>query len=357
MPYFESYICSTVSSVKNSMMTYKTIIKGRLEFGTSKSYDKVLKMYQHRVENYYKSDIALEEEEIFDEESKSLNIPRLITQSTRKTWKNTFSLLEYVAQFAVAGNMSLWMTDNGTILHQGTIEPQSDKVAVQSFLRGRELIEQDGQENEAMSALSRAIEKYERHANAYERRGYINLKLKNYKDARYDFSKSIDINPNLPEPHMGRAKIEMLEGNYDKAIVDLTGAVKRSIPLQPIYWQARRAKADCHMALEEFDKAAFELKLITKRKFLPDNPNYVWRKQSFFNYGKVLLEIGEYADSLKAFNQAIEIEKESEEKASADQLLYRGIARQRAGDRGFAKDWTQAAKMGSEEASKLLATM
>ena len=88
-------------------MTYKTIFKGRLEFGSQKSYDKVLKMYHHRVENYYKSDILLNEEEIFDESSNSLNVPRFITQGSVKSWKNTVSLLEYLAQFAVC-----WQSGN-----------------------------------------------------------------------------------------------------------------------------------------------------------------------------------------------------------------------------------------------------
>ena len=73
----------------DSKMTYKTIFKGRLEFGSTKSYETVLKMYQHRVENYYKSDVLLVEEEIFDEESSSLNVPRFITQGSEKSWKNT----------------------------------------------------------------------------------------------------------------------------------------------------------------------------------------------------------------------------------------------------------------------------
>ena len=98
-------------------MTYKTIWTGRLEFGSARSFEKVLKMYQHRVESYYKFDILLEEEEIFDEASASLTVPRFITQGTKKSWKNTISMLEYVAQFAVAGNMTAWMTENGKILH------------------------------------------------------------------------------------------------------------------------------------------------------------------------------------------------------------------------------------------------
>ena len=344
------------------MTTYKTIIKGRLEFGTSKSYDKVLKMYEHRVENYYKMDVLIKEDEeaetqVFYENNLTLDVPRLITQSTVKTWKNTVSLLEYIAQFAVTGSFSMWMTENGTILRECIIEPQSDKGAVQAFLKGRELVQEEGKETEAMSALNRAIEKYERHAFAYERRGFINLKLKNYKDALYDFSKSIDVNPNIPEPHVGKAKVLMLEKNYAEAIADLAFAIKKSIPLQPIYWQARRMKADCHINLKEFDKAVFELKWFTQRKFTPDNPNYKFRKQGFFDFGKSLLEIGEYEESLKAFNTSMEIGKEDKAQPNADQFLYRGIARQRVGENGFTKDWSEAAQLGSEEASKLLAEL
>ena len=107
-------------------MTYKSIFKGRLEFGSTKSYDKVLKMFHHRVANYYKSDILLKEEEIFDESSTCLNVPRYITQGSEKSWKNTVNLLEYIAQFAVAGHFGAWMTNEGKILHHGIVEPRSD---------------------------------------------------------------------------------------------------------------------------------------------------------------------------------------------------------------------------------------
>ena len=316
-------------------------------------------MYEHRLENYYKMDVLLEEEGIFLEDSLSLSVPRQITQSGMKTWKNTVSLIEYIAQFAVAGSFSLWMVENGIIMEESIIEPQSDKGAVQAFLKGRELVKEEGKEDEAIHALNRAIHKFERHAFAYERRGFINLKLKNYEDALYDFSKSTDVNPNIPEPHVGRAKLRMIQKNYKDALPDLDAAVKISIPLQPIYWQARRMKANCHMELGEFDKSVVELKWFTNRKFDTDNPNYAYREQCLFDYGKSLLEIGEYQESLKAFNKSVEIGKENKDKGGmvADQLLYRGIARQRAGENGFTKDWSDAAELGSERASELLAEL
>lgn len=335
-------------------MTYKTIFSGRLEFGNTRSYEKVLKMFEHRAENYYRSDILLDPEVIFEEESTALNVPRFIVHSTDKSWKNTINLLEYVAEYAVAGDMSAWMVENGQVLQHKTIEPKSDKVAVQAFLKGRSLIKESGKESEAKEALSRAIEKFERHALAYERRGHVNYLLRNYEDALYDFSKSIDISPGNPTPYMGRAHVKMAKNDLHGAISDLEKAIKKSIPLQPIYWKARRLKSDCHMDLNEFDKVVFELKLFTKRKFNTDNPNFKWRKSAFFNYGKALLEEGSYAEAIDAFNQAMEIDEGKTNVSDADQLVYRGLALKKAGQSGFVKDWKEAANQGSERAAQLL---
>lgn len=335
-------------------LTYKSIFSGHLEFGSQRSYEKVLKMFQHRVENYYRNEILLKEtEEIFNDESLSLNVPRLITMSPKKTWKNTVNLLEYLAQFAIAGSLNAWMIEDGKIIYQSLIEPQSDKAAVQAFLNGRQLV-QDGKEDEAMKSLNRAIDKFARHALAYERRGFINYRLRNYKDAMYDFTKSIDINQRNPEAFLGRAKVKIKQDDLEGAIADFAAGIKTSIPLQPIYWHMRRLKADCHIKLGQFEKAIIELKFFTRRQFTPDNPNYQWRKKAFLDYGKSLLEIGEFAESVKQLNNAVKIEEGREPNIEAEQFLYRGIALKKAGKKGFVKDWKEAAHLGSEQAQALL---
>jgi tetratricopeptide (TPR) repeat protein len=339
------------------MSTYKTIISGHLEFGSPRSYEQVLKQYQHRTLNYYRNDILLDEEEIFDEESRSISVPRLIAkEATEKSWKNTINLLKYINEYAVAGNFRVWVIQDGKMVEKAYIEPQSDKVAVQSFIKGRELLMEDGKENEAVKALNRAIEKFERHALAYERRGYVNLRLGNPDDAFYDFSKSIDINPNNPEPYWGRANIKLQKGELEEAISDLELTTKKSIPHQPIYWSARRLKGEIHLKLEDYQKAVFEYKMVTKRPFAKTDPNYKWRKVAFSNYGKALMEIGEYSLAIDAFNQALTIDLEETQKQDAEQLLYRGMARQKAGESGFVNDFKEAADMGSEKAAELLET-
>ena len=96
-------------------MDLKSIIQGRLDFGSKKSFVSMQKMYQHRIDNFYKSDVFLKED-TFDEETCSINIPRLITMGLEKSWTNTVTLLDYLAQFAVSGSISAWLVQDGKIL-------------------------------------------------------------------------------------------------------------------------------------------------------------------------------------------------------------------------------------------------
>lgn len=335
-------------------MIYKTIVSGSLEFGNQKTYDKVFNMFQHRVENYYKADLFVEFEELFNPDDFQLVIPRTVTESTNKIWKNSLDLLEYLAQFAFAGRVIAWMVESGKIINEATIEPKCDKVAVQAFLRGREQLTQIGKEKEAISSFDKAIAKYSRHAYAYEKRGYVKLQLDDKKGAEADFNKSKTINPNIPEPYVGLGKMKMMEKDYSNALFDLTSAVKNSIPLMPIYWQAKRMKIKCHLELKQFNEAIGDLKMFCKRKFNEDDPNYKYIEWAWFNYGKVLLEIGDSQKALDVFNQSVENSGNDKSEIYPDFLVYRGIARKQSGKSGYKKDWTQAAEFGSEKANELL---
>lgn len=335
-------------------MTYKAIFSGHFEFGTERSYQKMVDMFEHRSENYYRNAILLNGEEVFDEASQSLHVPRHIAPAaTSKEWNNTINILKFVADYAIAGSFSAWMVNEGKVVKHHFIEPNSDKAAVQAFLRGRELVQEEGREKEAMKALSRAIDKYERHAKAYERRGFVNQQLRNYEDAIYDYSKSIDINPNAAEPYLGRALVYIVKEDYAAAAADLTMAIKGSIPLQPMFWQSRRIKGECHLKLKQWDKAEFELKFVTKRQFTEDDPNYKWRKRALRNYGIALFEQQKYQDALKAFDSALSIDTGLEVPQS-ELLLYRGMTLQQLGESGFQQAWEEAANYGSERAAELL---
>jgi len=340
------------------MEEFKTIVSGSLEFGSQKTYDKVMKMYEHRVENYYKTDlfVEFEEQELFDPKTFILTIPRTVTTSTSKIWKNTLDLLEYLAQFALAGRIIAWMVQDGIIKREATIEPKCDKVAVQAFLKGREHLNEEGKEKEAISNFDKAIAKYSRHAYAYEKRGYVKLKLEDYTGAKNDFEKSKAINPNIPEPHVGLGKLKMIEKDYANALFELTHAIKNSIPLMPIYWQARRMKIQCHLELNQYSESLGDLKAFCNRHFDEDDPNYKHNDWAWFNYGKVLLEVGDSQQALDIFNKSVESLEKSKVDIDPDFLVYRGLARKQTGKSGYKKDWTQAAKRGSKKATELLAS-
>ncbi|NUO01512.1 MAG: tetratricopeptide repeat protein [Saprospiraceae bacterium] len=335
-------------------MIHKTIISGCLEFGNARNFEYVTKTYAQRAETHYRMDVLFKCEEIFVEETATLNIPRYIGQSTYKSWDNTIKLLEYIAQFAVAGDLSAWMTDNGQVIKQATIEPKSEKVAVQSYLAGRELVKEKGRENEAIAALSTAIEKYERHALAYERRGYLNYKLKNYPEALEDYTKCIAINASRPEPFIGRAAVCIMQNKDGDALVELERAIKQSIPLQPVHWNARRLKAECHLRREEYKEAATELKFFTQRAFSADNPNYEKLRKAWYNYGRALLALGESVEAHRAFSQAMEAERFDGDVADAELLLQRGLALRQSGQSGYLRDWKAAADQGLTRAAELL---
>jgi tetratricopeptide (TPR) repeat protein len=335
-------------------MYYKVIIQGCLKFGNQKSYDKVVKMFQYRSENYYKMDTIIKEEDVFNEDDFSLTVVRFVGQSTEKSFKNAVNLLEYCAQFAVAGNISIWLTDKGIIRGHESIEPESDKVVVQQFLRGKKLTHQVGKEKEAIEALTQVIEKYDKHAQAYEIRARVNLIMKKYHDAMRDYNKCIAIDDSIPQAYYGRAKVNLINNDLDAAIIDLELAIKKAVALQAVYWKARRLKAECHIEQKQFNQAEFDLKLFTNRKFDSNNPNFKWRRSAYFNYGKVLLELEKFNDALEAFEKCLDIAEGADSISEATKLMYRGIAKKKTGKSGFIKDLKQAADLGNKSAESLL---
>jgi tetratricopeptide (TPR) repeat protein len=338
-------------------MYLKTIIQGRLEFGTQKSYEKVTKMFLQRLENYYKSDVFFKYEDIFKDDELSLEIPRHVSQVTDKAFRTTTGLLGYCAQFAIAGSIRAWLINEGDIVHFETLEPDSDKGAVQSFVRGRKLVKVKGKENEAIEALSQAIEKYDRHAQAYERRAKVNFMMKNYHDSLRDYNKCIGIDPTIPTAYYGKAKIHMIKEEWQEAIENLDESIKKSIALQTLYWKSRKLKAECHIQLKEWQKAAFDLKLFTNRVFEADNPNKFWVRWAFYQYGLVLLEMEDFPEALRAFDKASNLPDIADGVNEADLLTYRGIAKQKAGKNGYVKDIKDAASKGGKKAKNILKSL
>ena len=250
----------------------------------------------------------------------------------------------------------LWKIDDSSSKKKVTheiIEPQTDKAAVKNFLKGRALIGQ-GKEDEAIKALSKAIEKYERHAFAYERRGMVNYKFKNYKDAIYDFSKSIDLNPSNPLAYYGRAKVRMVLDEKELAAKDFTMAAKTSIPLQSIHIKSRRQKAELLVELGQGESAEFDLKFLSNRTYEESDSFFPYHKSVCYAYGKLLLELEKPTEAISIFEKVMSMPDGSVKIDKADLLMNYGVALQKSGKKGFKKNWKNAAELGSKEAKNLL---
>ena len=177
---------------------------------------------------------------------------------------------------------------------------------------------------------------------------------RNVEDAIYDFTKAIKLDEFNADAYLGRARVLLSQEHYDNALLDLEQATKKSIALQPVYWIARRLKADTYLRLKDYPKAEFELKLFTKRSFKDSDPNLMWKKWAFYEYGNVLLQLKRYDEALEAHNKALAIDEGHGKVDKSEQLTKRGIARQRAGGSGYLADWKEAAHLGSKRAKKLL---
>src|SRR5680860_449366 len=132
-------------------MFHKSIFQGKIEFDNPRSYSKGLKMFRHRVDNYHKSiELIFEEEEMFNEEMMTMEIPRTVINVTEKAWKTTVSLLKYTAQFAISGNIGAWMIEDGNLMHFAWIEPKSDKAVVKNYQEGKKLSKVEGKEKASL---------------------------------------------------------------------------------------------------------------------------------------------------------------------------------------------------------------
>ena len=336
-------------------MIYKTIFQGSLRFNSKRSFDKVVDMFRYKIENFFKNDTLVnDEEKHFDEEKLAFIVPRMVVQANKKNWRSTVSLLEYLAQFAVSGQVGGWMVQSGTILKHVMVEPEGDKVAVQSYRKGKDLIDNDQKYEEAIEYLNKAIEKHEAHAEAFELRAYAQDMLGKQDIALADYNTCLEIDPSNPYAYYGRACIYLNMGKTKEAIEDLKLSSAKSIALQPVYWQATRMRGNAYYELKLLDKAAFDLKLFTNRNFQESNPNHKWKKVTQLLYSKVLMELSEYELALESIQKIEMIPGKQEEISEEDYYTILGMAKKMAGKKGYVADLKTAADLGSKKAKSIL---
>jgi tetratricopeptide (TPR) repeat protein len=286
------------------MNTYKVTLKGHLDFVLPKTYDMVTAHFQKRLETYYKMDIALKGDDYFRPETLDLVVPRMEHFcGIEKTWKNTIGLLNEIRTYSVAGALHLWVqNEKNQLIAEESFLPVGDKMATTEYLKGIVLSDK-GKQELAIVAFNKAIDKHNRYAQAYERRGVAYFRMGMFEDALLDFSKSNALMPNA-EAFVGLAETKREMGDLEGAIEDLTLSLKNCAPFQPVFWITRRLKGEVHLALNQAKEAAFEFKFFTKRAFKDDDPNLPFKGRSWSMYVSALEKMGEKKEALEAAKQA-----------------------------------------------------
>lgn len=286
------------------MNTFKVTLKGQLDFMLPKTYDMVTAHFQKRLETYYRMDIALKGDDFFKPDTLNLVVPRMEHGcNIEKTWKNTIGLLNEIRTYSVAGALYLWVqNEKNQLIAEECFLPVGDKVATTEYLKGIVLSDK-GKQQAAIDAFTKAIDKHNGYAQAYERRGVAYFRMGQLEDALLDFSKSNSLMLNA-EAFIGLSEIKKANGDWAGAVEDLTLALKNCVPFQPVFWTTRRLKGEAHLALNQAKEAAFEFKFFTKRAFKDDDPNLPFKGRAWSMYVTALEKAGEKKEALEAAKQA-----------------------------------------------------
>ena len=336
-------------------MEFTVIILGRLEYANSRSVQQATKVIAHLLETRYKNEVLYKDaSQLLNEEICALIAPREKFHCTEKVWMNTIHLLSKATEFSIAGDLHMWKILDGTLQEYVCLEPESDKSTVQSFRKGRALIG-EGKLDEAKVLLTKAVDRFPRHAQALERRGFIHYTQGDTAAALADYATSIEIDAKRPDAYLGRARILIKQEAWASAVEDLTLSMKRSMPHHNVYLEALHRKAKCLMELGQYDKAIPLFNFFLSRPLQSDHPQFEFRRQVAFDKGRTLAADGKLEDAIKMFDEALNMPMHNGRPSMGEILLHRGLAFQQSGQSGFIEDWQKAADQGSERAAELLA--
>ena len=84
----------------------------------------------------------------------------------------------------------------------------------------------------------------------------------------------------------------MLKNDWDAAVADMECAIKRSLPLQHIYWLSRLRKGESLYHAKKFAEAAAEFKLFLQRQFAESDPNFRYRPKAEYLLAECNKQLG-----------------------------------------------------------------
>lgn len=324
----------------------KTIFQGYLAFDNLSSFHKLRQMYDHKAETLYKGEILFPSETIFIEEKKMVEIPRVVTTTTDKFWQKTVELLKYAGQFAVAGRIGAWVVENGIAVHEIIVEPAGEKSVVLRYKKGVNEVKAADYEA-AILSFECTLAEFERHADAYSRKAFCLKHLGKYAEAEENYKKSLTIDNYHPQASFGLGIMLQDQGRLQEAVSYYDMAIPRSLPVQPIYWEAKREKAKSLIELGNKQKAIIEYKHLTTKVFKESDPNFEKRGEDAITYTNLLHEVSDFSSSIPVLDRLIDSKNADMQQETLANIYYlRGTARMNLNMRGYKADIEKASSLG-----------
>ena len=227
----------------------RVIVFGRIDYKNKRSINFARDEYIRHAETKAKGDMVFRPEQIFGEDLEAeldmlhIEFPRNIHEAHGKTLTNTINLFEVLLQFAIAGRIDAFVLEPGELPKQRVLMVNNDKSTVHAYAAGMEAFE-EGRYADAIGPFTDAVESYGKHVWALNARGDAYFELGELEKAEADYKAARDIYPDLPNPHLGLAKIAHARGQRAATIDGCDRAMKGSIPHQPGYWICALFKAE-----------------------------------------------------------------------------------------------------------------
>jgi tetratricopeptide (TPR) repeat protein len=264
-----------------------------------------------------------------------------------KVWLIVSGIVVVIAIAAIAGSLFFQSKDNGN--------------AVQEHLAAGQNYYDQKQWEKAIAEFSKAIDLNPNLARAYGSRGDAYSSEGQFDRAIADYTVAIELDPNNDTAYLDRGNAYDNKSEYSKAIADYTSAVTLNPKLAEaynnrgyVYFETgdyNRAITDYTMAIElnrnyaeayynrayahdekgEFDEAIADYNIA-----IAINPN---DPDAYINRGHVYEEKGKYDEAINDYTRAIELDPRS-----ASSYYNRGLAYQKLGELGKAEDDFNKAK-------------
>jgi tetratricopeptide (TPR) repeat protein len=133
-------------------------------------------------------------------------------------------------------------------------------------------------------------------ANVLNSRGMAQERLENFEQAKADYNKAIEINPEYANAYNNRGNIKVKQADYNGAIKDYNRAIELNPQFVEAYCNRGIAKenlGDYYEAMEDFDRA------------IEINSEYI---DAYLRRGMLRQDSGDYAGAIRDFDRVIEIE-------------------------------------------------